>query len=85
MSTKTKVAIGILSAVAAGVAIGLLFAPEKGSDTRKKITKTAGDWADSLTNLFNSGKEQLDELKSKVINKKAVAEEKVNRIKESLG
>lgn len=84
MNTKTKVALGILGAVAAGVAIGLLVAPEKGKDMRKRIKKTAGDWADNLTHLFAQGKHELEELKEKGRSAKATAEEKVNRIKESL-
>jgi len=57
MSTKSKLIIGILGAAAAGVVIGLLVAPEKGADMRKKIRKTAGDWADSLGHLWTRGKE----------------------------
>ncbi len=44
MTTKNKVLLGILGAAAAGVVIGLLVAPDKGSDTRKKLRKTAGEW-----------------------------------------
>jgi gas vesicle protein len=65
MTTTSKIALGILGAAAAGVVIGLLLAPEKGSDMRKKIKKTAGDWADSVSHLFAQGKEHLDELKEK--------------------
>lgn len=84
MNSKAKVAVGILSAVVAGVAIGLLLAPEKGSETRKLIKKKAGGWADSLGHLFTQGKEEAEDLKEKVKQGKAVAEEKVNKIKESL-
>ena len=56
MTTKSKVLLGILGAAAAGVVIGLLIAPEKGSDIRKRISKTAGDWADSMSHLWTNGK-----------------------------
>ena len=36
MSTG-KVMLGILAGLAAGEALGILFAPDKGSETRKKI------------------------------------------------
>jgi gas vesicle protein len=85
MNTTTKIAIGILGAAAAGVVIGLLLAPEKGSETRKKVKETAGGWVDSLTHLFENGKHEIDAMKEKVMQGKASAEEKVNRIKENLG
>ncbi len=60
MNTKSKVLIGILGAAAAGVIIGLLVAPEKGTDMRKKIKKTAGDWADNLGHMWTRGKEEAE-------------------------
>jgi gas vesicle protein len=58
MSNQSKLILGILGAVAAGVAIGLLVAPEKGSEMREKVKKTAGEWADTLSNLFTKAKEE---------------------------
>ncbi len=85
MNNTTKIALGILGAAAAGVVIGLLLAPEKGSETRRKVKETAGGWVDSLTHLFHNGKAEAEAGKEKVREGKAVAEEKVNRIKESMG
>ena len=84
MNTKSKIALGVLGAVAAGVVIGLLMAPEKGTETRKKIRKTAGGWVDSLGHLFTEGKHEVDAMINKVRHGKAAAEEKVNQIKENL-
>ena len=85
MSTGTKVTLGILGAIAAGVCIGLLIAPDKGSETRKKIADTASDWTDKLKNVFNDGREQYENLKEKARGVKARAEENVSRMKENLG
>ncbi|HET9430507.1 MAG TPA: YtxH domain-containing protein [Chitinophagaceae bacterium] len=83
MTTTSKIALGIVGAAAAGVVIGLLLAPEKGADMRKKIKKTAGDWADSLGHLFAKGEEELENLKEKGRAFKSKAETKANEMKES--
>jgi gas vesicle protein len=88
MTSRNKVLLGILGAAAAGVVIGMLVAPEKGKDLRKKLKKTAGEWSDNLGHLWNNGKEAaedvLDEAKDKARSTRAAAEEKVNKLKESL-
>lgn len=87
MTTKSKVVLGILGAAAAGVVIGLLIAPEKGEEMRKKIKKTAGDWADNLSGLWSQGKEAaedaINEGRDKVRHAKSAAEDKANKVKES--
>jgi gas vesicle protein len=65
MTTKTKVILGIIGAAAAGAAIGMLLAPEKGSDLRKKIKQSASDWANHIADLVASGQEELKNLTSK--------------------
>lgn len=80
MDTKTKVLLGILGAAAAGVIIGMLVAPEKGEETRKRLRKTAGDWADSLSHLWERGKHAAEDSAKYA---KSAAEEKVNKMKES--
>jgi len=83
MTTTAKVVLGILGAAAAGVVIGMLVAPERGTEMRNRIKRTAGEWADSLSHLFTDGKEELDEAIGKAKHASAEAEENVNRIKES--
>ena len=87
MTTKSKVLLGILGAAAAGVVIGLLIAPEKGKDTRKKIRQTAGDWADNLSHLWAKTKKAAEDMaedaKDKVRQGRSAAEDKVNKVKES--
>jgi len=88
MTTGTKVVLGILGAAAAGVVIGMLIAPEKGSEMRARIKKSAGDWVDNLSNIFVKGKEELQELGSAAADKarqaRSTVEEKVNRMKEGI-
>lgn len=63
MNSTGKVLLAIIGAAAAGAIIGMLVAPEKGSDLRKKISDTAGDWSSQLSELLATGKAQLDNLK----------------------
>jgi len=85
MTTGTKVLLGILGAAAAGVVIGLLIAPDKGSETRKRIAKTTGDWADQVGNVFKKTRDQYNDLKDRARSMKSAAEQKVSNLKEDLG
>lgn len=60
MSTG-KLLLGVLAGVAAGALFGILFAPEKGCETRKKIAKRGKDYADGLTEKLNDFMEEVTE------------------------
>jgi len=49
---SSKVAVGILGGVAAGALLGVLFAPEKGSKTRKKIVSKSKGFANEVKGKF---------------------------------
>jgi gas vesicle protein len=52
MSTG-KILLGVLAGAAVGATLGILFAPDKGSSTRKKISKKGQDYAEELGGKFN--------------------------------
>lgn len=52
--SSSKMITGILAGAAVGAILGVLFAPDKGSDTRKKIANKAGDITDSVKNSIGS-------------------------------
>ena len=66
-----KVLVGLLAGVAAGAILGILLAPDKGSDTVKKITKKREEYADGLTEKFN---DFLSKLTDKIEDVKEIVE-----------
>jgi gas vesicle protein len=42
-----KVTLSIIAGFAVGVGIGLLIAPEKGDETRRRLVNSAGDWMEN--------------------------------------
>lgn len=49
-----KVALGVLAGLATGAILGILFAPDKGSVTRKKIADKGRDSLDGIKTKYNS-------------------------------
>lgn len=55
-----------VAGAAAGLTIGLLFAPEKGEDTRRKLKETVGDAVDSARARARLARMELDDLKAEL-------------------
>lgn len=60
MSTG-KVILGIVAGLAAGSILGILFAPNKGSATRKKIMDKGNDYADDLKSQYKEFGDSVSE------------------------
>jgi gas vesicle protein len=58
MNSK-KALLGVLAGIATGAVLGILFAPKKGSDTRKDIARKGEDLAEALNDKID---EKFDEL-----------------------
>jgi gas vesicle protein len=60
---RGKALLGILGGIAAGALLGILLAPDKGSNTRKKIVKKGEGYVDGVKDKFN---EMIDDVNTKI-------------------
>ena len=72
---STKSFLSILAGLAAGAAIGILYAPDKGGKTRARVKKAAA-------NGYEDMKENLGDLGAKVDEKTAEAKETSNNLRD---
>ena len=59
---SSNVLLGVLAGAAVGALMGILFAPEKGSKTRRQMVSKGEDYADDL-------KEKIDEILESITEK----------------
>jgi gas vesicle protein len=66
-----KALLGLLAGIAVGATLGILFAPEKGTVTRKRVTKKGEDYVEGIENQFNHFidgiNQKYETLKSKAV------------------
>lgn len=74
---STKSFLSILAGLAAGAAIGILYAPDKGWKTRARVKKAAANGYEGL-------KENLGDLGTKVDEKTAEAKETIKNLRDTL-
>lgn len=83
MNNSAKILTAIAAGVAVGAILGVLFAPDKGVETRRKINSQGEKLAEDLKSKFRKGKEKLNELKVDIEKKVNEMEKNVNeKVKE---
>lgn len=66
-----NVLLGALAGVAVGAILGILFAPAKGTVTRRRISKKGTDYADGLKEQFNEYVDNVSEQFDSMVEKAA--------------
>lgn len=66
MKTSSKILAAVAAAVTAGFVLGILFAPDKGSETRRKLHDEGKKLADELKDNILKGKGKLSEMTDKI-------------------
>ena len=74
MTDTTKILAAFAAGALVGAAVGILFAPDKGFETRKKIGEEGKKIADAMKNKFLAGKEKFENLREGI--RQSVREEK---------
>ncbi|MFI5160735.1 MAG: YtxH domain-containing protein [Sphingobacteriales bacterium] len=67
MTDNSKVVVALLLGIAAGAALGILFAPEKGTETRDKLSESLKKLGDSIKETAANEIDNLVGLKDKVV------------------
>lgn len=67
MKDNSKMVIALLAGLAAGAALGILFAPGKGDETRDKLAESLKNLTDSIKETAAAEIDNLVGLKDKIV------------------
>ncbi len=81
MSDNAKVVAALLAGLAAGAALGILFAPEKGSETREKVNESLKDLGEAIKERSSEQLNNVGALADKLI---STVKSKLNKVEDSL-
>lgn len=78
MDSGVKTLIGFITGVSVGAALGILYAPQKGTTTRKRIARRSGDIVDDVKDMMD---DSVDEIKNRYESVKKDAKDWADKVK----
>jgi len=67
MKDNSKVVVALLAGLAAGAVLGILFAPDKGNETRDKLAESLKNLGDSIRETAANEIDNLVGMKDKIV------------------
>ena len=62
MNNSSKILLGFIAGAAIGGALGILLAPDKGSETRRRISERGSEIGDSIADFGESVKDKFNDV-----------------------
>ncbi|HEY4107994.1 YtxH domain-containing protein [Puia sp.] len=62
MNNTSKILLGFIAGAAIGGALGILLAPDKGSETRRRIVEKGNEFGDSIVDLGETVKDKFNDV-----------------------
>ncbi|WP_313190815.1 YtxH domain-containing protein [Sphingobacterium sp.] len=81
MKDNGKIVTALLAGLAAGAVLGIIFAPEKGSETREKFNESLADLTDAIKERAEEQFDQLTDFKDKIV---AAVKSKLGKAEDSI-
>ena len=80
MKNTQKLLVGFVSTFVAGAVVGILFAPERGNRTRKRILRSGKDLFKTVDYSLEEGKDSLEEIRDVLKNNLDRVTHKIQKI-----
>ncbi|MBN9485506.1 MAG: hypothetical protein BGO70_03190 [Bacteroidetes bacterium 43-93] len=81
MRNTGKALLGLAAAFAAGATIGVLYAPDKGDRTRRRLTRKGRLMYDDMQNAYEEGKDTLEDLRDTLKDNLERVNDEISRLK----
>jgi gas vesicle protein len=81
MANTGKLITALLIGATAGAVLGVIFAPDKGSETRRKISERTQELIDQLAQKIEEGKDALSDMTNKA---RKVADNVENQVSDAV-